>query len=182
MCCRWECRTTSTRRSPKARRWSVSAPPFSARARQTDEGRIHRRRQHGRRTDRRHAAGRVQPSEIDVLEIDAARSAELTAASSSAARTSGPATGCKRARSSCSPSSRSRCAKLPPRFKPHLKRPLVLSIAAGVRAQTIGDWLATGKIVRAMPNMPALIRAGITAAIALPDVSAARKSGAPTRS
>ena len=63
-------------------------------------------------------------------------------------------------------------------IQPYLKRPLVLSIAAGVRAQTIGDWLGTGKVVRAMPNMPALIRAGITAAIALPDVSATERAGA----
>ena len=63
---------------------------------------------------------------------------------------------------------------------PFLKRPLVLSIAAGTRAQTIARWLATGKIVRAMPNMPALIRAGITAAVALPDVTAAEKAGADT--
>lgn len=63
-------------------------------------------------------------------------------------------------------------------IQPHLKQQLVLSIAAGVRAATIGDWLATGKIVRAMPNMPALIRAGITAAVALPDVSAAQRAAA----
>lgn len=63
-------------------------------------------------------------------------------------------------------------------IKPHLARPLVLSIAAGVRAQTIAQWLATGKIVRAMPNMPALIRAGISAAIALPGVSADERGGA----
>lgn len=61
-------------------------------------------------------------------------------------------------------------------IQPYSKRQLVLSIAAGVRAQTIGDWLATGKIVRAMPNMPALIRAGITAAVALPEVSATQKA------
>jgi pyrroline-5-carboxylate reductase len=63
-------------------------------------------------------------------------------------------------------------------IKPHLARPLVLSIAAGVRAQTIGQWLTTGRIVRAMPNMPALIRAGVSAAIALPDVSAAERQHA----
>ncbi len=63
-------------------------------------------------------------------------------------------------------------------LKPHLKRPLVLSIAAGVRAKTIADWLAAGSIVRAMPNMPALIRAGVTAAVALPDVSSAQKASA----
>ena len=63
-------------------------------------------------------------------------------------------------------------------IQPHLARPLVLSIAAGVRATTIAGWLATSKIVRAMPNMPALIRAGITAAVALPDVNAEQKAAA----
>lgn len=62
--------------------------------------------------------------------------------------------------------------------QPHLKQPLVLSIAAGVRTNTIAGWLATDKIVRAMPNMPALIRAGITGAMALPKVSAEQKSAA----
>ena len=63
-------------------------------------------------------------------------------------------------------------------IRPHLTHPVVLSIAAGVRVQSLEDWLATGKIVRAMPNLPALIRAGVTAAIALPAVSAAEKAGA----
>jgi len=63
-------------------------------------------------------------------------------------------------------------------IQPYLAQPLVLSIAAGVHADTIADWLANDQVVRAMPNMPALIRAGITGAFALPDVSAAQKSAA----
>lgn len=59
---------------------------------------------------------------------------------------------------------------------PYLQRPLILSIAAGVRAASIAGWLETDRIVRAMPNMPALIRAGITGAVALPEVSAEQKS------
>jgi pyrroline-5-carboxylate reductase len=49
---------------------------------------------------------------------------------------------------------------------------LVISIAAGVRASTLAHWFGHDRIVRAMPNMPALIRAGITAAVALPGVTA----------
>ena len=60
----------------------------------------------------------------------------------------------------------------------YLKQQLVLSIAAGVRAETISAWLASATIVRAMPNMPALIRAGITAAVAQPEVNAAQKTAA----
>jgi pyrroline-5-carboxylate reductase len=55
-------------------------------------------------------------------------------------------------------------------IKPFLGRPLVLSIAAGVRASTLARWLATDMIVRTMPNTPALIGAGITGAAALPGV------------
>jgi len=48
---------------------------------------------------------------------------------------------------------------------------LVISIAAGVRARTLARWLGHERIVRAMPNTPALIRAGITAAVARPGVT-----------
>lgn len=55
---------------------------------------------------------------------------------------------------------------------------LVVSIAAGVRASTLARWLGHERIVRAMPNTPALIRAGITAAIARPGVSAEQRASA----
>ncbi len=48
---------------------------------------------------------------------------------------------------------------------------LVISIAAGVRAHTLARWLGHERIVRAMPNTPALIRAGVSGAIALPGVT-----------
>ena len=63
-------------------------------------------------------------------------------------------------------------------IQPYLAQPLVLSIAAGVHADTIAGWLANDRVVRAMPNMPALIRAGITGAFALMEVSTAQKSAA----
>ncbi len=48
----------------------------------------------------------------------------------------------------------------------------VLSIAAGVRAGDIARWLqGHGAVVRAMPNTPALVGAGITGLFALPGVS-----------
>jgi pyrroline-5-carboxylate reductase len=44
------------------------------------------------------------------------------------------------------------------------ERPLVISIAAGVRAGDIGRWLGGATdVVRAMPNRPALIGAGVSA-------------------
>jgi pyrroline-5-carboxylate reductase len=55
---------------------------------------------------------------------------------------------------------------------------LVLSIAAGVRATTLSRWLGHDRIVRAMPNTPALIRAGITAAVARPGVTVEQHAAA----
>ena len=63
-------------------------------------------------------------------------------------------------------------------IRPHLARPLVLSIAAGVRARTLARWLGSDVVVRTMPNTPALIGAGITGAAALPGVSAGQRAAA----
>ena len=54
---------------------------------------------------------------------------------------------------------------------------LVLSIAAGVTLETLSRWLGGHrKLVRCMPNTPALIGAGIAGLYALPEVSADEKS------
>lgn len=59
---------------------------------------------------------------------------------------------------------------------PYLKNQLVISIAAGIRAADMSRWLnGYAKIVRTMPNTPALISKGITGLYALPEVSAAEK-------
>jgi len=56
---------------------------------------------------------------------------------------------------------------------------LFLSIAAGVRASDISRWLAGhAAVVRAMPNTPALIGAGITGLYALPGVNPAQRNQA----
>ena len=61
-------------------------------------------------------------------------------------------------------------------FAAHLKHQLLISIAAGIRATDISRWLnGFPKIVRVMPNTPALIGKGITGMFALPDVSEAEK-------
>ena len=58
-------------------------------------------------------------------------------------------------------------------LQPLLREQLVISIAAGVRAQDLARWLGGyTRIVRAMPNTPALVRAGVTGLYALPGVSA----------
>lgn len=57
---------------------------------------------------------------------------------------------------------------------PVLSGQLVVSIAAGIRAADIARWLGGHRrIVRCMPNTPALIGAGITGLYAMPGVSPA---------
>ncbi len=64
---------------------------------------------------------------------------------------------------------------LPP---PHPEQ-LIVSIAAGVRASDISRWLhGHPTVVRAMPNTPALVGAGITGLYALSAVSEAQKAQA----
>ena len=62
----------------------------------------------------------------------------------------------------------------------HLPRaapPVVLSIAAGIRLADLGRWLGgASRLVRAMPNTPALIGKGISGAFAAPDVDAAGRA------
>lgn len=58
---------------------------------------------------------------------------------------------------------------------------LVISIAAGVRLEALSRWLeGHRKLVRCMPNMPALVGAGITALHALSEVSAEERKTAQT--
>lgn len=57
----------------------------------------------------------------------------------------------------------------------HCRDALVISIAAGIRGSTLARWLGHDRIVRSMPNTPALIRAGITGAVALRGVSDAQR-------
>jgi pyrroline-5-carboxylate reductase len=58
---------------------------------------------------------------------------------------------------------------------PHGAQATVLSVAAGVRARDIARWLGHGKVIRAMPNTPAMIGAGITGVVALAQVDAAAR-------
>jgi pyrroline-5-carboxylate reductase len=56
--------------------------------------------------------------------------------------------------------------------RPHTQEALHLSVAAGIRSDSIAHWLDCQRVVRAMPNTPALIGKGITALYARPGVSA----------
>ena len=55
----------------------------------------------------------------------------------------------------------------------HTHTALHLSVAAGIRSDSIAAWLGTERVVRALPNTPALIGKGVTALFARPAVSAA---------
>lgn len=56
------------------------------------------------------------------------------------------------------------------------KRPLVISVAAGIRATDIQRWLPGIAIVRSMPNRPALQGCGMTGLYATEDVSTERRA------
>ena len=55
----------------------------------------------------------------------------------------------------------------------HTATALHLSVAAGIRSDSIAQWLGTERVVRAMPNTPALVGPGMTALFARPAVTAA---------
>ena len=58
----------------------------------------------------------------------------------------------------------------------HTTNALHLSVAAGIRSDSIAQWLGTQRIVRSMPNTPALVGKGMTALYARPGVSQADKA------
>jgi pyrroline-5-carboxylate reductase len=59
---------------------------------------------------------------------------------------------------------------------PHTMGALHLSVAAGIRSDSIAAWLGVERIVRAMPNTPALIGQGIAGLFARDGVSANDKA------
>jgi pyrroline-5-carboxylate reductase len=58
---------------------------------------------------------------------------------------------------------------------PHTRDALHLSVAAGIRSDSIAAWVGTQRIVRSMPNTPALVGKGMTALFARAAVSDADK-------
>ncbi len=62
---------------------------------------------------------------------------------------------------------------------PHISTQLIITIAAGIRTQDLSGWLrGHRRIVRVMPNTPALVLAGISGMYALPEVTTAEKQRA----
>lgn len=61
------------------------------------------------------------------------------------------------------------------------RRPLLVSIAAGITSAQLDRWLGGGlPVVRAMPNTPALLGAGVTGLFATAQVSSAQRGQADT--
>ncbi|MDP3797763.1 MAG: pyrroline-5-carboxylate reductase [Polaromonas sp.] len=58
----------------------------------------------------------------------------------------------------------------------HTQAALHLSVAAGIRSDSIAKWLGTERVVRAMPNTPALVGKGMTALFARPAATAADRT------
>jgi pyrroline-5-carboxylate reductase len=54
---------------------------------------------------------------------------------------------------------------------PHTQGALHLSVAAGIRTDSISRWVGTDRVVRCMPNTPALVGQGITGLFACPSVT-----------
>ena len=59
--------------------------------------------------------------------------------------------------------------------RPHVGQALHLSVAAGIRSDSIAQWLGTERLVRSMPNTPALVGKGMTALYARAGVDASDK-------
>lgn len=58
----------------------------------------------------------------------------------------------------------------------HTRNALHLSVAAGITTDSIAAWLSTARLVRAMPNTPALVGKGMTGLYARPEVDADGKA------
>jgi len=55
---------------------------------------------------------------------------------------------------------------------PFIAQPLVITVAAGIRLADLSRWLGgSTRMIRAMPNTPALVHAGVTGLFALPAIS-----------
>ena len=72
------------------------------------------------------------------------------------------------------------CAQAAQQAGPHTAGALHLSVAAGITTDSMAAWLGSQRIVRAMPNTPALVGRGITGLFARPAVSVQEKQSIET--
>ena len=177
--CRWACRPISRRRSPKARRWCASARRSSAATRKRESRapqRDERRRSSAAATWRPRSSAAWSraappPRDFRVVEPFAAQRATARgalsrrrASSGDAARDAVAGADARRARGQAAADARGGAGA---RAASRRACRVVLSIAAGIRlrrSRRAGS-AAIARIVRAMPNTPALIGAGISGAV-----------------
>jgi pyrroline-5-carboxylate reductase len=60
----------------------------------------------------------------------------------------------------------------------HTRNAMHLSVAAGIRSDSIAHWLGTERVIRAMPNTPALVGKGMTGLFARTGASVADRGSA----
>jgi len=113
----------------------------------------------------------IRGADISVVEIDAAARARLVADFGVAALDSpGPALGRIDVVVMAVKPQHMRAAATA--LAPHVGNPLIVSIAAGIRVGDLSRWMQDRKrVVRAMPNTPALVHAGIIGLFAPQGVS-----------
>ncbi len=109
-------------------------------------------------------------ADIAVLEVDAARRAELTRQFGVATHDN-PGAALAAAELVVLAVKPQQLRPVCETIQPFVAQATVVSIAAGVRLRELALWLGIQHIVRAMPNTPALIGAGISGLVALPSVS-----------
>ena len=172
------------RTSRSARAWSCRRAGVPASAARNEErthehttSGLHRRRQHGRRHHRRPASQRPRrPRAILVVDPGAAQRDELrasfgvrTLAAADASLARGRVGGLGRQAAAAS--------RPPPRPAPPIVGgALQLSVMAGIRSDAIVRATGSERVVRAMPNTPALIGQGIAGLYARAAVSAAERA------
>jgi pyrroline-5-carboxylate reductase len=118
-------------------------------------------------------AGRL-PGELNVVEVEPARCAQLGQEFSVAAITS-PDDSLRDADAVVLAVKPQQMRAACEAARPFLGAPLVVSIAAGTRSADIARWLGLAAIVRTMPNTPALIGRGVTGMAATAQVSHAQR-------
>ena len=172
--CRWACPRISRRRSPKARRRCASAPPFSGRdgMRSASSGAA----TWPPRSSAASSSAKTDPRVISRVEPLAAQHdklAERFPGIGLFGESSAGALDRRRARRTCGQAAAHARGRRR-RVAPHIDDvPVVMTIAAGTRIADLSRWLGGyARIVRAMPNTPALIGAGISGIFAPASVDA----------
>ena len=136
---------------------------------------LHRRRQHGQRRHRRLLRGLLQPSQVLVVEPHAPQRDKLRADFGLDALAAGDARLAQAAFGGLGRQAQLFGEAAAP-LKAWVGGALHLSVMAGITTASLGRATGSTRIVRSMPNTPALIGQGIAGLFACPDVTAAERA------